>query len=126
AGHYVYLDAGHSRWRSTGEMAIRLLQSGIADREGVAGNISHRQTTPDRYRWGLEPPDLVGGREFIIDTSRNGVGPPPDDPNRDDEWCNPRLQALGTPPQTNTEQARLAALLWIKAPGESDGESGGQ
>jgi endoglucanase len=126
AGHYVYLDAGHSRWRSTGEMAIRLLQSGIADAEGFAVNISNRQTTQDSYRWGLELSDLIGGREFIIDTSRNGVGPPPDDPNRDDEWCNPRHQALGTPPQTHTEQARLAALLWIKAPGESDGECGGE
>jgi endoglucanase len=125
AGHSVYLDAGHSRWRSSGETATRLLQSGITDAEGFAVNVSNRQTTADSYRWGLELSDLVGDRDFVIDTSRNGSGPPPDDPKRDDEWCNPQKQALGAPPQI-THRPHLAALLWIKAPGESDGKCGGE
>ena len=125
AGHSVYLDAGHARWRSTGEMATRLLQSGIAHAEGFAVNVANRQTTNDSYRWGLELSDLTGDRDFVIDTSRNGTGPPPDDPKRDDEWCNPARQALGAAPQT-THQPHLAALLWIKAPGESDGMCGGE
>lgn len=126
AGQYVYLEAGHSRWRSTGEMATRLVASGIRYAEGFAVNVANRQTTDDSYRWGRELSDLVGGREFVIDTSRNGDGPPPDDPSRDDEWCNPARQALGTPPTPVTDRPGLAALLWIKDPGESDGICGGE
>jgi endoglucanase len=121
AGQYVYLDAGHPRWRSTGETAQRLLQAGIQYAQGFSVNVSNRQTTGDSYRWGRELSDLVGNREFVIDTSRNGTGPPPDEPGRDDEWCNPERQALGQPPTTATTAPGLGALLWIKPPGESDG-----
>jgi endoglucanase len=94
AGQYVYLDAGHAHWRSTGEMAQRLLRAGIQYAQGFSVNVANRQTTKQSYRWGRELSDLLGRREFVIDTSRNGLGPPPDDPDRDDEWCNPQRQAL--------------------------------
>jgi endoglucanase len=126
AGHYVYLDAGHPRWRSTGEAAERLIASGVSQVEGFAVNVANRQTTAEAERWGLELSDLVGDREFVIDTSRNGLGPPPDDPGRDDEWCNPGHQALGQPPTSAPARRGVAALLWIKRPGESDGECGGE
>jgi endoglucanase len=126
AGQYVYLDAGHARWRSTGEMAERLLRAGIQYAQGFSVNVANRQTTKQSYRWGRELSDLLGRREFVIDTSRNGLGPPPDDPDRDDEWCNPRRQALGQAPTTRTSMPGLAALLWIKLPGESDGICGGE
>jgi endoglucanase len=126
AGQYVYLDAGHARWRSTGEMAQRLLRAGIQYAQGFSVNVANRQTTSQSYRWGRELSDLLGGREFVIDTSRNGLGPPPDEPDRDDEWCNPRHQALGQAPTTRTSMPGLAALLWIKLPGESDGICGGE
>jgi endoglucanase len=126
AGQYVYLDAGHARWRSTGEMAQRLLRAGIQYAQGFSVNVANRQTTSQSYRWGRELSDLLGGREFVIDTSRNGLGPPPAEPDRDDEWCNPRRQALGQAPTTRTSMPGLAALLWIKLPGESDGICGGE
>ena len=126
AGQYVYIDAGHARWRSTGEMAQRLLGAGIQYAQGFSVNVANRQTTRQSYRWGRELSDLLGGREFVVDTSRNGLGPPPDDPDRDDEWCNPRRQALGHAPTTRTTLPGLAALLWIKLPGESDGICGGE
>jgi endoglucanase len=126
AGHYVYLDAGHARWRSTGEMAQRLLRAGIQYAQGFSVNVANRQTTRQSYQWGRELSDLLGRREFVIDTSRNGLGPPPDAPDRDDEWCNPRRQALGQAPTTKTSMPGLAALLWIKLPGESDGICGGE
>jgi endoglucanase len=126
AGQYVYVDAGHARWRSTGDMAERLLQAGIQYAQGFSVNVANRQTTRDSQRWGQELSDLVGSREFVIDTSRNGVGQPPDDPSRDDEWCNPAQQALGQPPTTGTSVRGLGALLWIKPPGESDGICGGE
>jgi endoglucanase len=126
AGQYVYLDAGHARWRSTGEMAQRLLSAGIQHAQGFSVNVANRQTTKQSYRWGRELSDLLGHREFVVDTSRNGLGPPPDDRDRDDEWCNPRRQALGQAPTTRTTMPGLAALLWIKLPGESDGICGGE
>jgi endoglucanase len=126
AGQYVYLDAGHARWRSTGEMAQRLLRAGIQHAQGFSVNVANRQTTGQSYQWARELSDLLGGREFVVDTSRNGLGPPPDDPDRDDEWCNPRRQALGQAPTTRTSLPGLAALLWIKLPGESDGVCGGE
>ena len=125
AGQYVYLDAGHARWRSTGEMAQRLLAAGIQYAQGFSVNVANRQTTRQSYRWGRELSDLLGGREFVIDTSRNGLGPPPDEQDRDDEWCNPTRQGLGQAPST-TSMPGLAALLWIKLPGESDGSCGGE
>jgi endoglucanase len=126
AGQYVYLDAGHARWRSTGEMAQRLLRAGIQYAQGFSVNVANRQTTRQSYQWGRELSDLLGGREFVVDTSRNGLGPPPDEPDRDDEWCNPRRQALGQAPTTRSGMPGLAALLWIKLPGESDGICGGE
>jgi endoglucanase len=121
AGQHVYIDAGHPRWRSSGEMAQRLLDSGVQYAQGFSVNVANRQTTKESSRWGQELSDLLGNREFVVDTSRNGLGPPPDEPGRDDEWCNPRRQALGQAPTTRTTVHGLAALLWIKPPGESDG-----
>jgi len=62
---------------------------------------------------------------FVIDTSRNGVGPwqPPagvyPDPQ---DWCNPPDRGLGVRPTTNTGNPLVDAYLWVKIPGESDGE----
>ncbi|HEX6686903.1 MAG TPA: glycoside hydrolase family 6 protein [Candidatus Limnocylindrales bacterium] len=125
-GHYVYLDAGHPRWLTTAEAARRLLIAGIREANGFSLNVANRQTTESSQRYGLELSNLVGDREFVIDTSRNGLGPPPDDPYREDEWCNPHLQALGDPPTTLALAVKTAALLWIKRPGESDGPCRGE
>lgn len=126
SGHYVYLDAGHSRWLTTAEAARRLLASGIQHANGFSLNVANRQSTDSNQRYGLELSNLVGDREFVIDTSRNGLGPPPDDPYREDEWCNPAMQALGDEPTTLPLPMRTAALLWIKRPGESDGPCRGE
>jgi endoglucanase len=60
---------------------------------------------------------------FVIDTSRNGQGPwqPPDYPDPQD-WCNPPDRGLGLRPTADTGIALLDAYLWVKIPGESDGE----
>jgi endoglucanase len=126
AGHSVYIDAGHAAWKSTGDTAERLLEAGIGDAEGFAVNVSNRQTTAASVAWGRELSDLVGHRPFVVDVSRNGVGPPPKRKGSDEEWCNPAHQALGPPPTTRTGLAGVDALLWIKRPGESDGKCGGE
>ena len=62
---------------------------------------------------------------FVIDTSRNGQGPwtapshPAGDPQ---EWCNPPGRGLGSRPTADTRVPLLDAYLWIKSPGESDGQ----
>jgi len=126
AGQSVYIDAGHARWKSTGETAERLLAAGIADAEGFAVNVANRQTTAASIAWGRELSDLLGHRPFVVDVSRNGIGPPPDGPGGAAQWCNPTHQALGVPPTTRTGVAGVDALLWIKRPGESDGKCGGE
>jgi endoglucanase len=121
AGHYVYLDAGHPTWRSIADMARRLRAAGITHAEGFSVNVANRRTTRESYQWARRLSSRVGNREFVIDTSRNGLGPPPGH-----EWCNPDHEALGEVPTTEVERRRLAALLWIKPPGESDGACGGE
>jgi endoglucanase len=120
AGQYVYLDAGHPRWHDPDEMASRLADAGVAGAEGFSVNVSNRQSTADSSRWAAKLSTLVGGREAIVDTSRNGLAAPPDD-----QWCNSARQGLGQPPTTDPGLDRVAALLWVKAPGESDGTCGG-
>ncbi len=124
AGQYVYLDAGHSRWRPIAEMAKRLVESGIQYAEGFSVNVSNRQTTTQSYAWGRKLSNLVGYRDFVIDTSRNGLGQPTAQANHQNAWCNPAGQALGEMPSTATRRHHLAAILWIKGPGESDGYCG--
>jgi len=73
--------------------------------------------------------NMLGGVEpathFVIDTSRNGQGPwngsglgYPDV----QDWCNPPDRGLGPKPTMETGNALVDAFLWVKIPGESDGE----
>lgn len=63
---------------------------------------------------------------FIIDTSRNGRGPwaPSADQSFPDPqtWCNPPGRGIGIRPTANTGNALVDAYVWIKVPGESDGQ----
>ena len=71
--------------------------------------------------------NMLGAAEptthFVVDTSRNGNGPwlPPPYPDPQD-WCNPPGRALGDTPTLDSGAALVDAYLWIKIPGESDGE----
>ena len=63
-------------------------------------------------------------KHFVIDTSRNGQGPwtPAVSYPDPQDWCNPPGRGLGVLPTANTGLALLDAYLWLKLPGESDGE----
>lgn len=72
---------------------------------------------------------ILGGVEpttrFVIDTSRNGLGPwqyPADTYPVHEDWCNPPDRGLGVRPDTTTDVPLVDAYLWIKVPGESDGK----
>lgn len=116
----VYLDAGHSRWHGVPEMAARLAQAGGADAQGFSLNVSNYLATAELTAYGRELAAATGGKHFVIDTSRNGLGPAPDG-----AWCNAPGRALGAAPTGPTSEPRLDALLWIKRPGESDGPCNG-
>jgi endoglucanase len=117
---FVYIDAGNARWRRPEEMAKRLQQAGIAMADGFALNVANVEATTLSVSYGEKLSRLVGGKHFIVDTSRNGIpGTNPED------WCNPRGRALGTAPTTDTGHPLIDAYLWVKHPGQSDGTCGG-
>ena len=79
----------------------------------------------------------VATTHFVIDTSRNGDGPnsmaeyasaPYDQPAgvvstlATGNWCNPPDSGLGILPTANTGVPLLDAYLWVKTPGQSDGQ----
>lgn len=123
---YVYIDAGHSKWMPAEVAADRLKKAGVEQAQGFALNVSNYQATDDLIEYGKKISALVGGKHFIIDTSRNGNGPyEATDPGSEEAWCNPPGRALGTPPTTKTADPLCDAYLWLKKPGESDGQCNG-
>jgi endoglucanase len=117
---HVYVDAGHPRWQSTSEMAARLTSVGIAAADGFSLNVSNFIATPDNVTYGKAIAALIGGKHFVIDTARNGLGP-----TADYQWCNPSGRALGLGSSALTADPVVDAYLWIKPPGESDGTCNG-
>ncbi len=123
----VYIDAGHSGWLKPAVDAKLLKEAGIEEADGFALNVSNYKATSTEIPYGKEISKLVGGKHFVIDTSRNGNGPPKCDEAADDEncWCNPPGRALGSPPTASTADPLIDAYLWLKKPAESDGKCNG-
>ena len=69
-------------------------------------------------------PGDEGITNFVVDTSRNGQGPWAPTASYPDpqDWCNPPGRGLGLQPTADTGHALIDAYLWVKIPGESDGE----
>src|SRR5512133_2273083 len=123
---YVYIDAGHSAWMKVEEAAERLKGAGVEHAQGFALNVYNYRGTDELLDYGKKISALVGGKHFVIDTSRNGNGPPVvSDPSSEASWCNPPGRALGTPPTITTADPLCDAYLWLKKPGESDGTCNG-
>lgn len=119
-GAHVYLDGGHPAWHSASEMARRLSSADIAHADGFALNVSNFIATSLNTSYGEQISALVGGKHFVIDTGRNGLGA-----TADYQWCNPSGRALGMAPTAVTANPLVDAYLWIKPPGESDGACNG-
>ncbi|MEV1009967.1 glycoside hydrolase family 6 protein [Streptomyces sp. NPDC049881] len=119
----VYLDAGNPAWiADPARIADPLRRAGVERADGFALNVANFQTLSDNTAYGRALSELLDGAHFVIDTSRNGNGPYD---GGEESWCNPPGRALGTPPTADTGDALTDALLWIKRPGESDGECRG-
>ena len=115
----VYIDAGNPTWHSAEEIADRLRRAGIDKADGFALNVSNFYATTENIRFGERLSRLLGGKHFVIDTSRNGHG------SAGNEWCNPEGRGLGASPTVATGNSLVDAFLWIKRPGESDGTCNG-
>jgi endoglucanase len=120
SGASVYIDAGHSGWNSAALTAKRLGKAGIRHARGFSLNVSNFRNTATELAYGRQVGNHLGGKHFVIDTSRNGLGPSPDG-----QWCNSPGRALGQPPTAATADPLADAYLWIKSPGESDGPCNG-
>ena len=116
----VYLDAGNPSWTSAATMAARLTAAGVALASGFSLNVSNFFYDADNVQYGAQISALAGGKHFIVDSGRNGLGPA-----ADGQWCNPGGRAIGRRPTTNTGNSLVDAFLWIKTPGESDGACNG-
>lgn len=110
----IYLDA--SSWVPPTTMAARLRAAGVRRARGFSLNVSNYRHTHEQLVYGRSVRRLSGARAFVVDVSRNGLGPAPGDP-----WCNAAGRALGRTPTTAPRLYGVDALLWIKPPGESDG-----
>lgn len=119
-GARVYLDAGQQGWIvDTTALAGALRDAGIAQLAGFSLNVSNFYPTADVTTYGHTLAAKLGNTHFIIDTSRNGNGTARQSGSL--AWCNPPGRALGQPPTATTGDPQLDALLWIKNPGDSDG-----
>jgi endoglucanase len=115
----TYIDAGNPTWQSVATMAARLSDADVAEANGFSLNVSNFETTSSNISYGDKISSLIGGKHFVIDTSRNGNGP-----TTDDQWCNPAGRAVGQAPTLQTGTTFVDGFLWVKGVGGSDGACG--
>jgi len=116
---WIYIDGGHSAWHPVTEMADLLRSTGVlSDVRGVALNVSNYQDTAAEFAYAHALSEQLGGTHAVIDTSRNGAGP------AGAEWCNPSGRLVGSAGGSYGDDV-VDTNLWIKPPGESDGECNG-
>ncbi|KKD03059.1 glycoside hydrolase family 6 protein [Streptomyces sp. WM6386] len=120
----VYLDAGNAGWGHPDQIFEPLQWAGVDKADGFSVNVSNFYSTEDSIAYGKQLSAKVGNKHFVIDTSRNGNGPY-NEGKADERWCNPPGRALGETPTTKTADPLVDAYVWVKRPGESDGECKG-
>lgn len=119
---WAYLDAGNATWIPADAMAQRLDAAGARTVRGFSLNVSNFITTSASNDYGNAVNAALNSRygyqsRFVVDTSRNGNG-------SNGQWCNPAGRELGTPSRVGGGNGQLEMLLWLKVPGDSDGDCG--
>ncbi|WP_034262903.1 glycoside hydrolase family 6 protein [Actinospica robiniae] len=124
----IVTDPSHWAYNNPGDCASQYYPA-------TQGDFSTWDLTTQWYAANMD--GAVSSTHFVIDTSRNGNGP-----NAMSEyaaapynqsasvisslssgsWCNPPNSALGLRPTTQTGVPLLDAYLWVKTPGQSDGQ----
>ena len=102
-------------------IAALLKGVGIDKADGFSVNVSNFRTTEESVKYGQSIAKKLGDKHFVVDTSRNGLGPYTNAANPDYNWCNPPDRALGHYPTTTTGEKLVDAYLYVKNIGESDG-----
>jgi len=125
----VYLDAGNSFWIPAATMASILVSANIQHAHGFSLNVSNFKTDEQSITYGkavnAELKKQIGTiKPFVIDSSRNGNGPPVGATGKG-VWCDPQGRKLGaTPVQHVATDGQPEMKLWIKLPGNTDGCAG--
>lgn len=117
---WIYLDGGHSDWLPADRMAGLIEEVDAASDgriRGFATNVSNFMPTDDEVTYAHDVAGRLEGMHALIDTSRNGAG-------SNGEWCNPPDRLVGEPGGTIGDDV-VDTNLWVKPPGESDGECNG-
>ncbi|KAG8904229.1 hypothetical protein FRC01_008818 [Tulasnella sp. 417] len=143
---WLYLDAGHGGWlgwaanQDPAAVMFANVYKGVPNNRvrGLATNVSNynplQLTVTDPVTQGNPTPDelsyvrAIGPKlaangfpaKFIVDQGRSGV-----EKIRDawGNWCNIEGAGFGMRPTTNTPDALIDAIVWIKPGGEADGTS---
>ncbi|WP_198679275.1 glycoside hydrolase family 6 protein [Thermomonospora amylolytica] len=142
-------DAGYGEPRAQLGIVSRLMRGGVAKADGFVLNVSNYRADAELVEYGTRvskclwlrkrtgaaacsdadlatvPDDARGLTPFVLDTSRNGQGhwtAPAGKYTDPQEWCNPPGRGLGVRPGTRTGNRLVDAFLWVKRPGESDGQ----
>lgn len=124
AGAWVYIDGGHSGWRSVNQMAQLLGRSGMKYARGFSTNVGNFRKTGAEKRYAKALVKALArrgfkNRKFVIETARNGGRTPVNG-----DVCNPTWARVGAAPKLRFKGS-FDGTLWIKHPGESDGTCNG-
>jgi endoglucanase len=119
----VYIDAGRSDWLPAAETISLLRRAGIKYARGFALDTTGYGSTSSELRYGHQIGAALGGKHFIVNSSRNGNGPlgRARASTVQQLWCNTPGRALGARPSTRTGDPLADAYEWILHPGYSDG-----
>ncbi|KAF0683611.1 Aste57867_24377 [Aphanomyces stellatus] len=113
----VYADV--ASWATQGAAAGALNELKSAGRlAGITINTSNYKTNDQLMSACQFYSGATGGLHCAFDTSRNYRG------SVGDEWCNSRTAGIGAPP--GPASGLVDYYLWLKVPGESDGQCTGR
>ena len=93
-----------------------------------SASAANRNTSAENARYAQLLNGEAAATRFVVDTSRNGTGPwpgtqaHPASESDTEAWCNPPNRGAGRRTTAATNVALVDAYVWIKLPGESDGE----
>ncbi|RLN50464.1 hypothetical protein BBJ29_010031, partial [Phytophthora kernoviae] len=118
----LYLDVGYwmlAYGSSAANVATAMKDISSSGRvKGVTINTSNYRSNDEVADYCTTFQNAMGSTDMkcIVDTSRNFNGSPTKD------WCNIATAGVGKKPTSDTGYPNLDYFMWIKVPGESDGE----
>jgi endoglucanase len=113
-------------WSDTDTTVVSVIEYDPSGNPIGPGLRAPLNTSAINLRYATMLGSTVPTTHFVIDTSRNGLGPWDwaaagyDSAAQAQDWCNPPGRGLGIAPTTDT--GLVDAYLWVKVPGESDGQ----